>query len=54
MGPVGLTMRADAAPSLPLSLLMQTIREVAGTIVPRLRDGQAVQALRPDRMESGG
>jgi LysR family pca operon transcriptional activator len=28
-GPVGLTLRADAAPSLPLSILMQTIRQVA-------------------------
>lgn len=28
-GPVGLTMRADTQPSLPLSLLMQTIRETA-------------------------
>src|SRR5690606_37234053 len=28
-GPVGLTMRTDAAPSMPLSILMQTIREVA-------------------------
>ncbi|MCF3641159.1 pca operon transcription factor PcaQ [Rhizobium sp. TRM95111] len=31
-GPVGLTMRADAVPSLPLSLLMQAMREVAGDI----------------------
>lgn len=30
-GPVGLTMRADASPSLPQLLLMQTIREVAST-----------------------
>lgn len=29
-GPVGLTMRADAVPSLPLAILMQTIREAAG------------------------
>lgn len=29
-GPVGLTMRADAVPSLPQSILMQTIREAAG------------------------
>lgn len=28
-GPVGLTMRADAVPSGPLSILMQTIREAA-------------------------
>lgn len=28
-GPVGLTIRADTQPSLPLSLLMQTIREAA-------------------------
>jgi LysR family pca operon transcriptional activator len=28
-GPVGLTMRNDAVPSLPLSILMQTIREAA-------------------------
>ncbi len=28
-GPVGLTMRNDAIPSLPLSILMQTIREAA-------------------------
>jgi LysR family pca operon transcriptional activator len=47
MGPVGLTMRADAAPSLPLSLLMQTIREVAGTIVPRLRDATGRASLAP-------
>ncbi|MCR6500628.1 pca operon transcription factor PcaQ [Shinella sp. CPCC 101442] len=31
-GPVGLTMRADAVPSLPLAILMQTIRDVAGAI----------------------
>jgi LysR family pca operon transcriptional activator len=29
-GPVGLTMRTDAVPSMPLSILMQTIREAAG------------------------
>lgn len=29
-GPVGLTMRADSVPSLPLAILMQTIREAAG------------------------
>jgi LysR family transcriptional regulator, pca operon transcriptional activator len=28
-GPVGLTVRTDAIPSLPLSILMQTIREAA-------------------------
>jgi LysR family transcriptional regulator, pca operon transcriptional activator len=28
-GPVGLTMRADVTPSLPLMILMQTIREAA-------------------------
>lgn len=31
-GPVGLTMRADTQPSLPLSLLMQAIRETAATL----------------------
>jgi len=31
-GPVGLTMRTDAVPSLPLSLLIQTIREAAKTV----------------------
>ncbi|MFW8584498.1 pca operon transcription factor PcaQ [Rhizobium beringeri] len=31
-GPVGLTMRADAVPSLPQSILMQTIREAAGEV----------------------
>jgi len=39
-GPVGLTMRNDAVPSLPLSILMQTIREVAmevAAIVPSLK-----------------
>ncbi|OCP19240.1 MULTISPECIES: pca operon transcription factor PcaQ [unclassified Ensifer] len=34
-GPVGLTMRADAVPSLPLSILMQTIREAASDIAPK-------------------
>lgn len=34
-GPVGLTMRADAAPSLPLAILMQTIREAASDIAPK-------------------
>ena len=33
-GPVGLTMRTDATPSMPLAILMQTIREVAGGISP--------------------
>lgn len=31
-GPVGLTMRADAMPSMPLAILMQTIRETAAEI----------------------
>lgn len=31
-GPVGLTMRADSVPSLPLSILIQTIREAAADI----------------------
>lgn len=31
-GPVGLTMRADMQPSLPLALLMQTIRESADAL----------------------
>lgn len=31
-GPVGLTMRADTQPSLPLLLLMQAIREKAATL----------------------
>ena len=34
-GPVGLTMRTDAAPSLPQSILMQAIREVASTVARR-------------------
>ncbi|MEK1944845.1 MAG: pca operon transcription factor PcaQ [Ensifer adhaerens] len=34
-GPVGLTMRADSIPSLPLSILMQTIREAATAIAPK-------------------
>ena len=33
-GPVGLTMRADAVPSMPLAILMQTIREVAARVAP--------------------
>lgn len=32
-GPVGLTIRADTIPSLPLSVLMQTIRQAAQEIV---------------------
>lgn len=36
-GPVGLTMRTDAIPSLPLSILMQTIREVAGEVSSPLK-----------------
>ncbi|WP_454856084.1 pca operon transcription factor PcaQ [Rhizobium binxianense] len=36
-GPVGLTMRTDAIPSLPLSILMQTIREVAGEVSAPLK-----------------
>ncbi|AUX79666.1 MULTISPECIES: pca operon transcription factor PcaQ [Sinorhizobium] len=35
-GPVGLTMRTDAIPSLPLSILMQTIREAAEAVAPRM------------------
>jgi LysR family pca operon transcriptional activator len=31
-GPVGLTMRNDALPSMPLSILIQTIREAAGRV----------------------
>ena len=34
-GPVGLTMRTDSIPSLPLSILMQTIREAAAAIAPK-------------------
>ncbi|WP_312365956.1 pca operon transcription factor PcaQ [Ensifer sp.] len=34
-GPVGLTMRADSVPSLPLSILIQTIREAAAEIAQR-------------------
>lgn len=34
-GPVGLTMRADSVPSLPLSILIQTIREAASDIAPK-------------------
>jgi len=32
-GPVGLTIRADTAPSLPLTILMQTIRQAAGELI---------------------
>ncbi len=35
-GPVGLTMRADAVPTLALSLLMQTIRETATAVSAKL------------------
>ncbi|TCR87682.1 pca operon transcription factor PcaQ [Rhizobium sp. BK376] len=35
-GPVGLTMRTDAIPSLPLSILTQTIRQAAEEISKRL------------------
>jgi LysR family pca operon transcriptional activator len=31
-GPVGLTLRTDATPSLPMSILMQTIRQAAAEI----------------------
>ena len=31
-GPVGLTMRANAIPSMPLAILMQTIREAAAAV----------------------
>ncbi|WP_457580125.1 pca operon transcription factor PcaQ [Ensifer canadensis] len=34
-GPVGLTMRTDSVPSLPLSMLIQTIREAAAAIAPK-------------------
>jgi LysR family pca operon transcriptional activator len=35
-GPVGLTMRTDAIPSLPLSILMQTVREAAGEVLGKV------------------
>ena len=35
-GPVGLTMRTDAIPTLPLSILMQTIREAAIGVAEKL------------------
>lgn len=34
-GPVGLTLKADAPPSAPQAILMQTIREAAKEIMPR-------------------
>lgn len=34
-GPVGLTMRTDAIPSMPLSILMQTIREAADEVAKK-------------------
>lgn len=37
-GPVGLTMRTDAIPSLPLSILMQTIRDAADDISSKSGD----------------
>lgn len=33
-GPVGLTIRADATPSTPMAILMQTIRQAAREIMP--------------------
>ena len=33
-GPVGLTVRADATPTTPLTILMQTIRQAAKDIMP--------------------
>lgn len=36
-GPVGLTVRADTQPSLPLLLLMQTIRETAASLASSRR-----------------
>ena len=35
-GPVGLTVRTDAVPTLPLSILMQTIREAANEVAKKL------------------
>ncbi len=35
-GPVGLTVRTDAVPNLPLSILMQTIREAAAEVARKL------------------
>lgn len=34
-GPVGLTVRADTPPSLPLAILMQTIRQAAEELIAR-------------------
>jgi LysR family pca operon transcriptional activator len=34
-GPVGLTMRTDSIPSMPLSILMQTIREAATDVTAK-------------------
>jgi LysR family pca operon transcriptional activator len=34
-GPVGLTMRTETVPSLPLSILMQTIREAAADVTSK-------------------
>jgi LysR family pca operon transcriptional activator len=34
-GPVGLTMRTDAIPTMPLSILMQTIREAASEVAKK-------------------
>jgi LysR family pca operon transcriptional activator len=34
-GPVGLTMRTDSIPSMPLSILMQTIREAAADVTAK-------------------
>ncbi|AVA25297.1 pca operon transcription factor PcaQ (plasmid) [Rhizobium sp. CB3171] len=34
-GPVGLTMRTDAIPTMPLSILMQTIREAAAEVAKK-------------------
>ncbi len=45
-GPVGLTVRSDAVPSLPQSILMQTIREAASMA------GLKAQAHRPPRTEA--
>ena len=33
-GPVGLTIRADANPSTPMAILMQTIRQAAAEVMP--------------------
>lgn len=39
-GPVGLTVRTDAIPTLPLSILMQTIREAANEVVESAQKGR--------------